>query len=120
MGGRELHHVEELRLAGATTAGTRRAGLCLARPLSARGQGWEIDSAIQHSTMSTDWNPSLYQDRHAFVWQYGRDLIELLAPVGGERILNVGCGTGQLTAEIAGSGAHVVGVDRSPAMIEQA
>jgi SAM-dependent methyltransferase len=70
--------------------------------------------------MSTDWNPSLYQDRHAFVWQYGRDLIELLAPVAGERILDVGCGTGQITAETANSGADVVGVDRSPAMIEQA
>lgn len=44
----------------------------------------------------------------------------MLAPKPGERILDVGCGTGQLTAEIALSGAEVVGIDNSPAMLEQA
>ena len=44
----------------------------------------------------------------------------LLAPQAGERILDAGCGTGQLTAEIARAGAEVIGIDSSPAMIEQA
>lgn len=70
--------------------------------------------------MSRDWNPELYQDRHAFVWQFGRGLMELLAPQPGERILDIGCGTGQLAAEIARSGAEVTGVDASPEMIAQA
>jgi trans-aconitate methyltransferase len=70
--------------------------------------------------VSADWNPSLYQSSHAFVWEYGRELVGLLAPRAGERILDVGCGTGQLTAEMARAGAEVVGVDHSPAMIEQA
>jgi trans-aconitate 2-methyltransferase len=70
--------------------------------------------------MTAEWNPSLYQSSHAFVWEYGRDLLQLLAPQAGERILDVGCGTGQLTAEIARSGAVVTGIDSSANMIEQA
>jgi trans-aconitate 2-methyltransferase len=66
------------------------------------------------------WDPALYQDKHAFVWKYGEDLIGLLAPRPGERILDVGCGTGQLTAQIAASGAEVIGIDSSPAMIAEA
>jgi trans-aconitate methyltransferase len=69
---------------------------------------------------SSPWNPNLYQSSHAFVWEKAADLIGLLDPKPGERILDVGCGTGQLTAKIAESGADVVGIDRSSEMIEQA
>ncbi|HUP03946.1 MAG TPA: methyltransferase domain-containing protein [Bryobacteraceae bacterium] len=71
------------------------------------------------SQMAT-WNPALYQDKHAFVWEYGKDLIELLAPLPGERILDVGCGSGQLTAAIAACGAEVTGIDSSAEMIAAA
>lgn len=47
-------------------------------------------------------------------------MLALLAPKAGERILDVGCGTGQLTKAIAESGASVVGIDKSPEMIESA
>jgi trans-aconitate methyltransferase len=62
----------------------------------------------------------LYEARHSFVWNLGADLVPLLAPQPGEKILDVGCGTGQLTARIAESGARVVGLDRSPEMVGQA
>jgi len=67
-----------------------------------------------------NWNPELYQSNHAFVWELVRDLMALLAPAPGERILDAGCGTGQIAAEIARAGASVVGVDNSPAMVERA
>uniref|UniRef100_Q020B9 Methyltransferase type 11 n=1 Tax=Solibacter usitatus (strain Ellin6076) TaxID=234267 RepID=Q020B9_SOLUE len=70
--------------------------------------------------MAADWNARLYDASHGFVWEFGRDLLGMLAPSAGERILDVGCGTGHLTAEIAAAGARVTGVDRSAAMIAQA
>lgn len=66
------------------------------------------------------WDSALYQDRHAFVWRYGASVLELLAALADERILDVGCGTGQLTAEIAKAGAQVVGLDSSAEMIAEA
>lgn len=70
--------------------------------------------------MSQQWDAGFYDARHAYVYQYGADLLPLLDPQPGERILDAGCGTGQLTARIAESGAAVHGVDQSPEMIEKA
>ncbi len=66
------------------------------------------------------WNSSLYDQKHSFVYKYGEDVLGLLNPQSSERILDVGCGTGHLTAQIAASGATVIGLDSSAAMIEKA
>jgi trans-aconitate methyltransferase len=71
-------------------------------------------------TAKTSWNANLYQDKHRFVWQYGEDLLQLLNPQAGELILDLGCGTGQLTEKISQFGAEVLGVDNSATMIEKA
>jgi trans-aconitate methyltransferase len=68
----------------------------------------------------TGWNATLYDAKHAFVWEKARGVLELLAPQPGERILDLGCGTGQLSSEITSLGASVIGVDRSPEMIAEA
>jgi trans-aconitate methyltransferase len=67
-----------------------------------------------------DWDAGLYDGRHAFVWKHGESLVDLLAPRAGERILDLGCGTGHLTARIAATGATAVGMDRSEEMLSQA
>jgi trans-aconitate methyltransferase len=70
--------------------------------------------------MTATWSPGLYEAQHSFVWKYGADLLPLLNPQPGEKIIDLGCGTGNLTAQIADSGAEILGIDRSPEMIGQA
>jgi len=70
--------------------------------------------------MTKDWNPELYNDKHAFVYQYGQGILSWLEPKANERILDVGCGSGQLTSQIKEKAAWVVGMDSSPEMIADA
>jgi trans-aconitate methyltransferase len=67
-----------------------------------------------------EWDAKLYNAKHDFVWKYGSDVVALLDPRADERILDLGCGTGHLTAQIAESGARVTGVDRSAEMVAAA
>jgi trans-aconitate methyltransferase len=71
-------------------------------------------------SQNANWDASLYDQKHSFVWKLAADLLELLAPKKGEKILDVGCGTGHLSAKIAAAGAHVTGIDFSSEMITQA
>ena len=70
--------------------------------------------------MTNQWDAKTYDAKHAFVYEKAKGLVDLLAPKAGERILDLGCGTGVLTAEIVACGANVLGIDRSPEMVEQA
>lgn len=72
-------------------------------------------------TEKNTWNTSLYDNKHDFVFKYGEYLVQqLLTPQEGERILDIGCGTGYLTSLIAASGAMVTGMDSSIDMIAKA
>jgi ubiquinone/menaquinone biosynthesis C-methylase UbiE len=66
------------------------------------------------------WNADLYDTKHSFVSKYGNSLIELLAPKQSERILDLGCGTGDLAQNLYEHGVEPVGVDKSENMVEQA
>jgi trans-aconitate methyltransferase len=63
------------------------------------------------------WNSALYDKSHDFVSKYGAGILSYLNPKPEETILDVGCGTGDLTNEIFLSGATVIGVDSSAEMI---
>ena len=69
--------------------------------------------------MANQWNVGLYEQKHSYVWEYGANLIEILTPQLDEYILDLGCGTGQLTAQIAATGAKVVGLDAAEDAIAQ-
>ncbi|MGI9531213.1 class I SAM-dependent methyltransferase [Lutimonas sp.] len=64
------------------------------------------------------WNVDLYNKKHGFVHEYGADLVQVLDPKPDERILDLGCGSGQLTKEIAAFTDQVIGIDSSKEMIE--
>ncbi|HEY2839996.1 MAG TPA: methyltransferase domain-containing protein [Pirellulales bacterium] len=66
------------------------------------------------------WNAALYDRSHSFVYKAAADMLELLNPQPGEQIIDLGCGTGHLTAMIADRGARVLGLDQSAEMIAAA
>jgi len=66
------------------------------------------------------WDPHLYDAKHSYVAREAADLIDVLQPKPGERILDAGSGTGNLTALIAATGALVHGIDKSPEMVARA
>jgi trans-aconitate methyltransferase len=70
--------------------------------------------------MTQSWDADRYEESGRFVHEAAADLIEQLDPRPGERILDLGCGTGHLTAEIADRGATPVGVDSDPEMLATA
>ena len=73
-----------------------------------------------HPEDRSGWDPDDYDDDHAFVYEYGADLLDLLDPAPGERVLDLGCGTGHLTRKVADAGAAVVGIDSSSEMVGRA
>jgi SAM-dependent methyltransferase len=70
--------------------------------------------------MTQTWDPKSYGQNGAFVHQLAGGVFEWLRPKKGERILDLGCGDGQLTARIAAKGAVVSGVDASAEMVAAA
>lgn len=66
------------------------------------------------------WNPIDYARHAGFVPVNGESLIEWLAPRADERVLDIGCGDGRLTAKLVERGCEVVGIDSSPEQIAAA
>ena len=66
------------------------------------------------------WDASGYDERFSFVTTYGDALLDRLDPQPGERVVDLGCGTGHHVAEIAARGADVEGLDADTAMLDRA
>lgn len=72
------------------------------------------------SVARNPWDAQTYDSQFGFVSRYGDDLLDLLGPGPGERILDLGCGTGRHAAAMAARGALVVGMDLDADMLAKA
>ncbi|HEX3947044.1 MAG TPA: methyltransferase domain-containing protein, partial [Acidimicrobiales bacterium] len=72
--------------------------------------------------MTGTWDPEQYGRFEAERQQPFDDLLARCRPVPGGTVVDLGCGTGRLTAELhrASGAARTVGVDSSPAMLAEA
>ena len=66
------------------------------------------------------WDSALYDSKHDFVAEYGKDLLEFVPQNDSQTILDLGCGTGTLTAQLASKCRRLIGLDSSQDMIEKA
>ena len=71
-------------------------------------------------TIGQTWNTEAYAANGRFVATLASGVVDLLAPQPGEVILDLGCGDGALTEQLAATGAIVTGVDASPTMVAAA
>jgi SAM-dependent methyltransferase len=71
-------------------------------------------------TAGQDWPAARYAANARFVAELGLPVVDLLAARPGERILDLGCGDGVLTAKLAALGCTVVGVDGAVDMVRAA
>lgn len=75
---------------------------------------------IKGDNVKMEWNPLLYDKKHDFVSEYGKGLLEFIPDNSEQTILDLGCGTGTLTSQLADICSKVIGVDSSKNMIEKA
>ncbi|KRM77041.1 class I SAM-dependent methyltransferase [Secundilactobacillus collinoides] len=65
------------------------------------------------------WNAEQYETQNAFVFKYGANLLDQV-PKTATSVLDVGCGTGDLTDQLRQKGCAVLGIDQSAEMIAEA
>lgn len=70
--------------------------------------------------MSDDWDAARYDSDQSFVTDHGTPLVALLDPAPEATVLDLGCGTGDLTAALADRAGTAVGIDRSASMVGRA
>jgi trans-aconitate methyltransferase len=69
---------------------------------------------------SNPWNAEEYATTFGFVARYGDDVAALLDIQSGQRVLDLGCGTGRHASLLAEAGAVVTGLDADAGMLEMA
>ncbi len=79
-----------------------------------------LEARILAELSKQHWSARRYAEAAHFVPALGAPVLELLAPMPGEHILDLGCGDGVLTERIAAAGATVVAVDAAPDMVAAA
>ena len=70
--------------------------------------------------MNIDWDSKTYGEKCAFVGEYGKELVDLLTVPPGARVLDLGCGRGELTAYLRARGWDAEGMDVSRSQLADA
>lgn len=70
--------------------------------------------------MNIKWDAEDYKKDFSFVPDYGEDVMKLLTVKPGSRVVDLGCGNGRLTHQLAEMGYQVSGVDDSSDMLSLA
>jgi ubiquinone/menaquinone biosynthesis C-methylase UbiE len=83
-----------------------------------------MPSSATNLSDASGWSPSLYNQHASFVYSpaFTFTVLELLAAQPGERIIDFGCGSGEVTLQLkkrveADPRGIVVGVDLSESMV---
>ncbi len=75
-----------------------------------------VPASLPAPAAGQQWSAAAYAANAPFVPALGGAALALLDPRPGERILDLGCGDGVLTARIAAAGAAVTGLEPDPDM----
>jgi len=67
-----------------------------------------------------EWNADIYNKNADFVPELGKTIMNILAPLPKEDVLDIGCGDGILTKKIQDIGANITGIDNSANLLEKA
>ena len=70
--------------------------------------------------MNITWDAQGYTDGFSFVHRFGEDVLSLLDAPQGSFVVDLGCGNGALTQQLAQRGYRVLGVDASQEMLDKA
>jgi SAM-dependent methyltransferase len=77
--------------------------------------------SMSSSTAATSrWDAAGYDRHFGSVSQLGSGVVDLLEPRPGERVLDLGCGTGELLERIVAGGAVGIGLDADTGMVGRA
>ena len=68
----------------------------------------------------SEWNATMYDNKHDFVAEYGKGLLEYIPQNEKQSILDLRCGTGTLSVQLNNLAKTVIGVDQSETMIKKA
>ena len=80
--------------------------------MSSMARGWEEQAGA--------WVAWTRTPGHDAYWQYRDGFFDGIVPAPGRRTLEVGCGEGRVSRDLADRGHRVVGVDASPTLVRHA
>jgi SAM-dependent methyltransferase len=80
--------------------------------------GEQLEAARQRARAT--WAAGDFHKIAQRIWEVGGRIVDRVSPQAGEDLLDVGCGTGNVTVRAAQTGARTVGLDITPELLEVA